>query len=352
MVKELKVTKVENSRLDSVDFNNIPFGHVFSDHMLSIDFKDGEWQEPEIIPFESLKLSPACSALHYGQSIFEGMKAERGKDGDILFFRPDANFSRLNKSASRMGMPNFNEQDLLYYLGKLVELDQAWIPTLEGSSLYIRPLYFGNDSFIGVRSAQTYKLLIMTGPSGPYYAKPVNVYVEDTYIRAAEGGTGFAKTAGNYAASLYPMSLAKENGYDQILWTDAKEHKYFQEAGTMNLFFVIDDVVVTPPLSDSILPGITRDSFITILKDQGVKVEERNVSVEEVFTAHKEGRLSDAFGAGTAAVLIPIKTISTRNEKIELPDPNSRELSINLKKHFVDIKRGLAEDKFGWIYKI
>lgn len=352
MVKELKINKTENSRIDSVDFNNIPFGHVFSDHMLSMEYKNGTWQEPEIIPFDDLKLSPACSALHYGQSIFEGMKAERGADGKILFFRPDANFKRLNQSATRMGMPNFDEAELLSLLSTLVEIDQAWIPTAEGSSLYIRPLYFGNDSFIGVRSAETYRLLIMTGPSGPYYAQPVNVFVEDKYIRAAEGGTGFAKTAGNYAASLFPMSLAKKEGYDQILWTDAKEHKYFQEAGTMNLFFVIGDTVITPPLSDSILPGITRDSFITLLKDKGVKVEERNISVEEVFEAHENGTLKDAFGAGTAAVLIPIQTISTRTKKIELVAPENRPLSIELRQQFVDIKRGLAEDKFGWIYKI
>ncbi|MCL4111618.1 UNVERIFIED_CONTAM: hypothetical protein GTU68_002034 [Idotea baltica] len=352
MVKELKITKTTNSKLDSVDFNNIPFGHVFSDHMLVMDYSNGKWQEPQIIPFGDMQISPACSALHYGQSIFEGMKAERGADGSILFFRPEMNLRRLNESATRMGMPTINEEDFLYYLKELVKLDNAWIPTLEGSSLYIRPLFFGNDGFIGVRSAETFRLILMTGPAGPYYAKPVNVFVEDKYVRAVNGGTGAAKTAGNYAATLYPMQLAKEAGFDQILWTDAHEHKYLQEAGTMNLFFVIDGVVITSPLNDTILPGITRDSFITLLREKEVEVQERPISVDEVFEAHKNGKLDDAFGAGTAAVLIPIKSISTRNEKIELNNPEGRELSISLKKHFVDIKRGLAEDKYSWITKI
>lgn len=353
MIRQLKITKTPQSRIDSVDFNNIPFGHVFSDHMLVMDFKDEKWQEPEIIPFGEMKISPACSALHYGQSIFEGMKAERGADGSILFFRPDMNIKRMNESAIRMGMPTINEDDFMYFLSRLVQLDQQWIPTQEGSSLYIRPLFFGNDHFIGVRSASNYRFILMTGPSGPYYAKPVNVFVEDHYVRAVKGGTGAAKTAGNYAATLYPMQKAKENGFDQILWTDAHEHKYLQEAGTMNLFFVIDGVVITPPLNDTILPGVTRDSFITILKDQGYEVQERPITIDEVFEAHENGKLDDAFGAGTAAVLIPIKSLATREKSIELTiAPEDRKISTELKTHFVNIKRGIVEDKFGWIYKI
>jgi len=352
MVAELKIKRTENSKLSSVDFNNLPFGKVFSDHLFQMDYNDGKWQEPQIIPYQDMSISPACSALHYGQSIFEGLKAERGPNGEILVFRPDQNFIRLNNSAERMGIPTIPVEDSLFYMKTLIELEQQWIPQTEGASLYIRPLLFGNDDFIGVRAAESYRYLIMVGPAGPYYAKPVNVYIEDFYVRAAKGGIGEAKTAGNYAASLKPMQEAAAKGFDQILWTDAKEHKYVQEAGTMNAFFIIDGVVITPNLDGTILPGITRNSFIQLFKDAGYTVEERQLSVDEIIDASERGILNDAFGAGTAAVLIPFASLSTKDKKIELPPLESRTISKNMKERFVNIKKGLATDKYNWLYKI
>ena len=272
-MNNLKITKVQNSAVSSVDFDNIPFGKTFTDHMYVADYIDGEWTNMEIKPLENFSVHPGNLAWHYGQSIFEGMKATRDAEGTPLLFRPEEHVYRLNASARRMCMPEFPEEAFLEAVHTLVRLEKNWIPPQEGSALYIRPFMVAMDEAIGVRPSDTYKFIICTLPVGPYYAKPVKLKAEESFIRAAEGGVGEAKTAGNYAASLYPAKLAKAEGYDQVMWLDAKEFKYVQEVGTMNIFFVIDGKVITPMTDGSILKGITRDTILTILKDKGYTVD-------------------------------------------------------------------------------
>lgn len=347
----VKLTQTKQSRLPEVDFNNLVFGRTFSDHMYVLDYADGKWTEGEIVPFDYLQMNPASLVLHYGQAIFEGMKAERGPNGEAILFRPELNIERFNKSAVRLAMPEIPHDTFMNALISLIGLDRDWIPTQEGSSLYLRPFMYASDEFIGVQPSSKYKFVIFTCPVGAYYGKPVSVYIEDHYIRAASGGTGFAKAAGNYAASLYPSKLAKENGFDQILWTDATEHKYVQEIGTMNVFFIIDGKVVTPELTDCILPGTTRKTLIHLFKDEGLSVEERPVTVQEIFEAHDAGKLEDCFGAGTAAVISPISKLGTKERTIELPGMETRTISNNMKKRLVNIKRGLEPDTFNWLVK-
>jgi branched-chain amino acid aminotransferase len=354
MISKLKIDieKVKNSKINEIDFKNLEFGATYSDHMLVADYKNKEWSSPKIIPFQNISMSPATSVLHYGQTIFEGMKAYRGENNDILIFRPDAHIKRMNASAKRLCMPEITEEIFKGGLEELLKLDNQWIPSLEGCSLYLRPFMFASDEFIGVRPSNNYKFIIFTSPVSGYYKGTVKVKVETEFVRAAEGGIGFAKSGGNYAASLYPAKLASEQGYQQILWTDSKEHKYFEESGTMNVMFQINDTIVTPPLSTSILSGITRDCIITMAKDWGVKVEERRISIDEVLSAHKEGSLKDAFGTGTAATITHIAAINYNGKDYELPDPAKRELSNKLSKELIDIKHGVAKDKFNWVYRI
>ncbi len=351
---ELKTNlkKIAKSKLSDVDFDNLPFGRVFSDHMLVMTYENGQWDEGIIQPYEALSITPAMMTLHYGQAIFEGMKANKDADGNVLMFRPELNVRRFNKSAERMCMPTVPEDVFLEKLQELLYLDSDWIPRDEGAALYIRPFMFGSDPYIGVKPSKTFHFIIFTCPVGPYYANPVSVYVEDHYVRAVDGGTGFTKAAGNYGGALYPAKLAQEKGYDQVLWTDANEHKYVQEIGTMNVFFVIDDVVITPDLNDCILPGTTRQSVIELFKDQGVKVEERPLSIDEIFEAHKNGKLQDCFGSGTAAAIIPIKSLGTNTEKIELPPVEERTYSKQMKERLIGMKLGKVEDKFNWVRKI
>ena len=347
----VKLTQTKQSRLSEVDFDNLPFGRVFSDHMFVLDYEDGQWKEGEIVPFDYLQMNPASLVLHYGQAIFEGMKAERGPEGEVILFRPELNIERFNRSAIRMAMPEVPTETFLTALRNLIDLDRNWIPTKEGCSLYLRPFMYASDEFIGVQPSSKYKFIIFTCPVGAYYSKPVSVYIEDHYIRAAAGGTGFAKAAGNYAASLYPSKLAKAQGFDQILWTDAKEHKYVQEIGTMNVFFIIDGKIVTPELTDCILPGTTRKTLIELFENEGHQVEQRPVTVAELFEAHDAGKLEDCFGAGTAAVISPISKLGTKDRTIELPAMETRTISNNMKKRLVNIKRGLSPDEFDWLVK-
>ncbi|MBI5914761.1 MAG: branched-chain amino acid aminotransferase, partial [Bacteroidetes bacterium] len=274
MDMDIKITRSKTSRLSEVDFDDLPFGRNFSDHMFVADYYDGEWHNPRIEPFHNFSLHPATMALHYGQAIFEGMKASKSTDGTPLLFRPERHAHRLNISAHRMCMPEFPEALFVEGLSKLVHIDQGWIPEEEGSALYLRPTMIATDEFIGVKPSQSYKFFIFTGPVGPYYPKPVRLWAETKYIRAAPGGTGAVKAAGNYAGALYPAKLAQDRGFDQLLWLDAREFKYIQESGTMNVFFVIDGKVLTPPLSGTILDGVTRDSIIEILRSEGYTVEE------------------------------------------------------------------------------
>lgn len=351
-VGELRVTRTKASRLSQVDFDNIPFGRVFSDHMLVADYLDSGWEPPEIVPFQKFTLSPCTTALHYGQSIFEGMKAYRNVQGRPVLFRLKDNFARMNRSGERMVMPAIPEEVFIDGVKELVRLEADWIPNKEGGALYIRPLMFANDDFIGVKPSDAYKFVIFTCPVGAYYDEPVKLWVTREYVRAAEGGTGEAKTAGNYASSYYAAKQALDRGYHNVLWLDGKEHRYIEECGTMNVFFVIDGVAVTPELSGTILRGITRDSAITLLKDMGVKVEERRVSIEELVEAHGAGTLQEAFGAGTAATITPVIKIGSEETVIDLPPDAERKIGPKLLKQLTDIRLGRAEDKYGWVDEV
>ncbi|WP_161888812.1 branched-chain amino acid aminotransferase [Pontibacter russatus] len=344
--------RVAKSRISEVDFDNLQFGKTFSDHMFVVDYKGGAWQNPQVLPYGDMALSPATSSLHYGQAIFEGMKAYKDEHGDLLLFRPQANLQRLNKSAERLCMPELPEELFMQGLEQLLRVDAGWVPTKEGSSLYIRPLMFATDNFIGVRPSLTYRFLIITCPVGKYYDKPVKVAVEQQYVRSAEGGAGYAKAAGNYAASLLPSRKMQEKGYDQLIWTDAKEHKYVEESGTMNVMFVIDDVLVTPSLSTSILHGVTRDSVLTVARDLGYKVEERKVAVDEVIAAQQAGKLTEAFGTGTAAIISQIALIHHNGQDYELPPVETRKISNSIGAALDKIRTGQVPDTHNWVQKI
>ena len=350
MKDTIRITKTQKSRLSEVDFDNIPFGRVFSDHMFVADYKDGEWQDPRIVPFGHFEIHPAAMALHYGQAIFEGMKASKSKDGTPLFLRPEMHAKRINQSARRTCMPDFPEDLFLEALHELVGLDSDWIPPKEGSALYIRPYMFANDEFIGVKPSQTYRFIIFTGPVGPYYPKPVSLMADTHYVRAAvKGGTGAAKVAGNYAASLLPAKLANEKGYDQVMWLDSIEFKYIQEVGTMNIFFVIDGKVVTPALNGGILPGITRDTALHILPEHGYEVEERPITIDEVVEAYQAGQLQEVFGTGTAAVVAHVSKLAYKDTVMELPPMEEREVGQLIKAQINGMRSGRIEDKHGWI---
>jgi len=349
---DIQITKAAASKIGTVDMKNPVFGLNYSDHMFIADFEDCEWKNARILPYGDLAISPANATLHYGISIFEGLKAHRSPSNDILIFRPQANAQRLAKSAVRMCMPPVTEELFMDAVTELVRLDSQWVPSVDGSSLYIRPFQFATDPYIGVRAAKQFSFMVITGPVGAYYNEPVKVKIEKHFTRAVAGGVGAAKTAGNYAASLYPAKMAQEKGYHQLVWTDGIEHKYIEESGTMNIMFVIDGKLITPMLNDSILPGITRDSALTLARSWGMTVEERKVSVEEVITAAKNGSLQEAFGIGTAATISHIRLIGYEDVDYELPDVSKGVVSNRIKQALTDIKYGKAEDSFGWIYKI
>jgi branched-chain amino acid aminotransferase len=352
MKYKFKVSLTEKSRLSSLDFNNIPFGHVFSDHMFIADYSEGTWKNFEIRPFGSLELHPANLAIHYGQSIFEGMKASKMKDGTPALFRCEMHSQRINASARRLCMPEIPDDLFRQAVETLVDLDRDWIPPAEGSALYLRPFMYACDEALGVRPSDNYKFIIITGPVGPYYAKPVTLWAEEKYIRAAHGGMGEAKAAGNYAGALLATRLANKNGYDQIMWLDAAEHKYIQEAGTMNLMFVIDGTLVTPPTDGTILRGITRDTILKLLRDKGIPVEERNLSVEELIAFHNAGKLQEAFGCGTAAVVSHVSEITFRDVKMVLPSLEKRTIGNMIKMTIDKMRSGDIADKFGWVQPI
>ena len=348
----IKVSKTENSRLSEVDFDKIPFGRTFSDHMFVADYIDGEWTNLQIVPFSRFMMHPSSLALHYGQAIFEGMKASKGIDDQPYFLRPELHAKRFNASAKRMCMPTVPEDLFLEALHKLIAIDKDWIPKKVGSALYIRPFMFANGEFIGVAPSDTYKFIIFTGPVGPYYPKPIRLVVEEKYVRAADGGVGEAKTAGNYAASLLPAKLAKEKGYDQVMWMDANEFKYIQEAGTMNLFFVIDGKVITPATSGSILKGITRASILIILKDKGYTVEERPISIDEVVEAHENGTLEEVFGTGTAAVVANVSDFTYKGVQYDLPPVEDHKIAHLARNEINGLRSREIEDTRGWIVPV
>lgn len=348
---QMKYSLTTESRVNSIDFNNLPFGAICSDHMLVMDYEQGAWKEPEIVPLGYFPTHPANLAWHYGQSIFEGMKASKHQDGTPMLFRVDMHAKRMNASAERMCMPHIPEELFTDCVKAIVKTEQQWIPPAEGSALYIRPLMYATEEFIGVKSSSKFRFVIFTCPVGPYYAKPVSLYAETKYVRACGGGVGEAKTAGNYAASLYPAKLAQAKGFDQVMWLDPYKFKYIQEVGTMNIFFIIKNKAYTPDLNGSILKGITRDSIIQLLNLQKIKVVEKRLSIQKVLKAHKKKELKEVFGAGTAAVVSTVGKIAYKKKEIEL-DTEKFEIAPQLKQYIDELRVGKREDLFGWTSRI
>ena len=349
---DIKVTKAERSKLNDLELENLPFGKYFTDHMLEAEYENGKWVNVEIKPYQPLVLDPSLAALHYGQSIFEGIKAYKDAGGAAFIFRPYDNFRRFNLSAARMNMPEVPEEIFIEGMRQLIALDQNWIPAKKDHSLYIRPFMFATDQLLGVRPSQTYKFLIILSPTGPYFAKPMKIAVEERYTRAAPGGVGFAKNAGNYGGSLLAATIAQQQGYDQVLWTDAFEHKWLQEVGMMNVFFVIDNIAITPSLEEeTILNGVTRNSVATILLDMDVKVEERRINIDEVIAAHKEGRLQEVFGTGTAATIAMIQKLKYRDYVMEFDESNWK-LSARVKQKMNDIRERKVPDTYNWLVNV
>lgn len=349
---DISISKSAESRISQVDFNNLQFGKVYSDHMFIADYADGEWKDLRIVPYGNLSISPANTTLHYASTIFEGLKANRDANGNILVFRPEANARRMQESAVRMCMPPVPEELFMGALDELLRMDSQWVPSVSGTSLYIRPFQLAMDPYVGIRPSDTYQFLIITSPVGAYYAEPVKVKVETNFTRAAKGGTGFAKTGGNYAAALKPAVDAQKEGFNQLIWTDAKTHEYVEESGTMNLMFVKNDTLLTAPAGDTILNGITRDSLIQLAKDKGMKVEERPIKVSEVIESIKDGSMQEAFGAGTAATVAQIKLIHHEGTDYHLPPVESWEYSKYFLETLNKIKTGETPDPHNWIHKI
>jgi len=318
--------------------------------MFVAEYKAGEWKDFRIEPYGNLSISPANATLHYAQSIFEGLKAYKNDNGEVLIFRPQANAKRMIVSAERMCIPPISENFFMSALSELLKVDSAWVPDRSGTSLYIRPVIFADDPYVGIRASETYKFIIFTTPVGAYYSEPVNVKIETKYTRAVAGGVGYAKTAGNYAASLYPAQQAQKEGYHQLIWTDGQTHEFVEEAGTMNLLFYINDTLITAPTGDTILNGITRDSVLTLAKDWGMKVEEKRISVSQLVAHMERGEVQEAFGAGTAATIAKIHKIGYNGKDYVLPD--AKPLSDKLFSTLDQIKLGQIKDKFGWVHRI
>ena len=349
---DFNITKIERSKLNDINLENIPFGKYMTDYMLEVDYENGKWQTPEIKPYQPMLIAPSLAAIHYGQSIFEGVKAYKNADGEPYIFRPLDNFKRFNKSAERMQMPTIPEEIFIDGMKQLIKLDINWIPAKDEHSLYIRPFMFSTDETIGVKPSENYKFMIILSPTGPYYSTPMRIYVEEQYVRAVPGGIGFAKAAGNYGGSMFPTAQAKLKGYDQVLWTDAFEHKYVQECGTMNVVFIIGNTAVTPDLSTgTILDGVTRDSVIVLLKEMGLTVEERPLNIDEVIEAHKAGTLKEVFGTGTAATISLIKELRYKDYVMDF-EVEKWEVAPKVKKMLNDIRYGKSSDNNGWMMKL
>lgn len=349
---DIKVSRTNSSKLESVDFNNLQFGRTFSDHMFVADYENGEWSNLQIVPFSEFSLSPASATLHYGQTIFEGLKAFRDKNQEVVLFRPEYNWERFCQSAHRMCMAEIPQEIFMNGLRKLLEIDQAWVPKNEGSSLYIRPYMFADEEFLGVKPSSKYKFVIITSPAATYYSGAVKVKVEKKYVRAAEGGVGMAKNGGNYAASLYPAKLAQDQGFHQLIWTDSKTHEFIEEAGTMNIMAVVDNVLLTPSIEkQTVLRGKTRDTILKLAKAWGMPVEERPIRVSEIKDAQLNGTLNEVFGAGTAATVAPIATISIDEVAYEIPHLQEGSFSQKVSKYLADLRLGNVEDEFNWMQK-
>lgn len=353
---DIKIERTSTPKEKPTDETKLGFGHIFTDHMFIMNYDAGQgWHDARIVPYGNLSLSPASMCLHYGQEIFEGLKAYRTADGSVQLFRPDENFKRMNVSNERMVIPEINEEDMLFALKKLIEIEKDWVPHTEGASLYIRPFIIATDPYVGVKPADHYLFMIILSPSGAYYStglNPVKIYVEKKYVRAVRGGTGFAKTAANYAISLKGQEEAHEQDYEQVLWLDGVEQKYVEEVGSMNIFFVIDGEVITPQLTGSVLPGITRKSAIEICKNKGYKVTERRISIEEIAQAYDDGKLDEVFGTGTAAVISPVGHLKWGDKIITINNNEIGSVSQMLYDTLTGIQWGTIEDTFNWIVKI
>ena len=339
------------------DWNNLGFGKYFTDHMFMMDYDEGKgWHDARIVPYQNLSLDPACMVFHYAQEMFEGLKAYRTPDGKIQLFRPDRNIERMNKTNERLCIPEIEPSDVLDALKALVAVEKDWVPVADGTSLYIRPFIIATDVQLGVHPSKSYKFMIILCPVGSYYAegiKPVKIFVEREYVRAVKGGTGFAKIGGNYACSLIGQKKAEAMGYSQVLWLDGIEHKYIDEVGAMNVFFVIDGKVITPSLEEgNILPGVTRNSCIQLLKNFGYTVEERKLSLDEVVEAHKAGKLNEAFGTGTAAVVSPMGLLDIGDMKITINNNEIGPVAQKLYDTLTGIQWGKIKDDFGWTVKV
>ncbi len=349
---DFNITKVERSKLNQMSLENIPFGKYFTDHMLEVDYEDGEWKIVEIKPYQPLLLSPSVAALHYGQAIFEGIKAYKNQEGEARIFRPFDNFKRFNISAERMAMPPVPEEIFMEGMRQLIDLDKNWIPQQTDHSLYIRPFMFSSDEVIGVRPSEKYKFMIILSPTGPYYNAPMRIYVEEKYVRAVPGGVGYAKAAGNYGAAMFATAEAKKKGYDQVLWTDAYEHKYVQECGTMNVFFIIGNTAITPDLdAGTILEGVTRNSTIVLLKEMGFAVEERQLSIDDIVDAYKAGILYEVFGTGTAATISMIKELRYKDFVMNF-DVDKWQTAPEVKRKMNAIREGREADTYEWMQKV
>ena len=348
---DIKITKTTSPKAKP-DSANLGFGKIFTDHMFLMNYTEGKgWHDARIVPYGKLEFSPASMVFHYGQEMFEGLKAYMGKDGKARLFRPDMNAKRANASNDRLCIPRIPEEDFVQAVKAVVEVDKDWIPTAPGTSLYIRPFIIATDDFLGVAPSKTYLFAIILAPSGAYYASglaPVGIWIEDDYVRAVRGGIGFAKTGGNYAASLAAQVKAHDDGYSQVLWLDGVERKYIEEVGAMNIFFKIDGKIVTPMLNGSILPGITRDSVINICKKWGYTVEERRISVDELLDAQKNGKLEEVFGTGTAAVISPVGKLRYKDDVMTINNNVIGEVSQKLYDTITGIQWGECEDPFGW----
>jgi branched-chain amino acid aminotransferase len=349
---EVQIKRVERSKLADINLENLPFGKYFTDHMLEVDYEKGKWGSVQIRPYQPLMLEPSLAAIHYGQSIFEGIKAYRLQNGEIAIFRPHSNYQRFNISAERMAMPTVPEEIFIDGMRELINLDRNWVPAKADHSLYIRPFMFASDEVIGVKPSERYKFMIILSPTGPYYTAPMRIYVEEKYVRAVAGGVGYAKAAGNYGGAMLATAEAKKKGYDQVLWTDAYEHKYVQEIGVMNVFFVIGNKAYTPDLGEgTILAGVTRDSAITILREMGLTVEETAISIDKIMDAYKAGELREVFGTGTAATISYIRELRYKDFVMEF-NTDSWTTAPELKSRLNAIRDGEAEDKHSWLFKI
>lgn len=348
----ISIEKSNKSRLSEVNINEAPFGRIFTDHMFIADYSNNEWNNFRIIPYQNISMSYAMSALHYGQAIFEGMKAFRQDNGDVVVFRPRDNWKRLNKSAVRMAMPEIPEEIFMEGLLQLINLDKNWVPSSENGSLYIRPFMIATEEVIGIKISDKYQFVIIATPVGKYYAHPIKVLIQNTFYRSVKGGTGNIKAAGNYGRSLYPTKCAMEKGYPQILWTDAETGKYIEESGTMNVMFVKNNVLITPELTETLLAGITRDSILKLAQKHSIKFEERKISIEEILKGIEDGSVTEAFGVGTAATVAHITAIGYEGKDYVLPPVEQRQYSAMLDKLLLDIRKGRIADEFNWLVKV